>query len=269
MRQDEINPRRRLGRRSASIIIGLFLVAIFALASFGPIFHHDLSETLGGSRCGVATPPSPASSSLRRIALIDELATDNPDPSFVESVNSSASAAGYRLDYFPPWSATIQFFADLPTKGYSMVIFRNHGPGVGLSSEPGIATSVPYDQNAWVGDQLNDRLAIMEIGGHLYFAITPRFISDLMCGQFSGTMVLAMFCNSASFYIPLVHAFVDKGAKSFIGWNSSVTVGYDDLSFDKLVPLLLGGSSVAQSVETVMRDLGPDPVYGGHLAFYP
>jgi hypothetical protein len=253
-------------RRKIRAVIGLLLLSIFAFAFLYPGFQQSPTN---GPTCNnlVAQPPSPSDS--KHVALIDELATDQPDPGFVDSINASSRAAGFLLDYFPPSAATLDLFRTLPIRGYSMIIFRNHGPGVGVSDTPGIATSQPYNDYSWVWDQLNDRLAVVQIGGHTYFAITPRYISDLMCGQFSNTIVMAMFCNSATFFVPILHSFVEKGASSFIGWNSTVSVPYDDLTFSRLVPLVLQGEPVSHAVHTIMTELGPDPVYGGTLNYYP
>jgi hypothetical protein len=241
-------------------------VAIFAFAFFYPGFQGD---AINGPPCNslISQPANPPD--LKRVALIDELATNEPNQGFVDSINASSKATGYGFDYYPPSSATLDLFRTLPSRGYSVIIFRNHGPAVGVSDEPAIATSQPYNDYSWIWDQLNDRLAVMQIGGHQYFAITPKYISDLMCGEFSNTIVMAMFCNSANFFVPILHSFVEKGARVFIGWNSTVSVSYDDLTFGRLVPLILQGEPVPNAVQTITRELGPDPIYGGTLSYYP
>lgn len=90
-----------------------------------------------------------------------------------------------------------------------------------------------------------------------------------MCGQFSGTIVMAMFCNSATFFVPFLKSFVDKGARGFVGWKSSVSVPYDDLAFSRLVPLILQGETVSHAAQTANLQLGPDPIYHGTLNAFP
>lgn len=246
-------------------VMGVLLLSIFGFTFLYPGFN----PTQASSPSCNTVPQSPNPPDAKRVALIDELATDHPDPGFVQGVNSTARASGYGFDYFPPDTANLDLFRTLPSRGYSVIIFRDHGPAVGVSDEPAIATSQPYNDYSWVWDQLNDRLAVMQVGGHLYFAITPKFVSDLMCGQFSGTIVMAMFCNSSNFFVPILKSFVDKGARGFVGWNSLVSVPYDDLAFSRLIPLILQGETVSHAAQTVNLQLGPDPLYGGTLNAYP
>ena len=253
-------------RRILKTVTGVLLISIFAFTFLYPGFNP--TRAINSPSCQTV-PQSPNPPDVKRVALIDELATDQPDPGFVAGVNSTAHGSGYGFDYFPPNTANLDLFRTLPSRGYSVIIFRNHGPGVGVSDEPAIATSQPYDDYSWVWDQLDDRLAVMQVGGHLYFAITPKFVSDLMCGQFSGTIVMAMFCNSATFFVPILKSFVDKGARGFVGWKSSVSVPYDDLAFSRLIPLILQGETVSHAAQTVNLQLGPDPIYHGTLNAFP
>ena len=261
--------RAAVKRRRKRTAVAVFIVSVFLVSYFGPGVYASLNETVTHPQCSTLVSQLPTPPDKKRIALIDELSTDSPDPAFIQSVNASAQAEGYGLDYYPPGSVTLNFFRTLPSRGYSIVIFRNHGPGVGVSDVPGIATSESYSDYSWVWDQLNNNLATITIGNHEYFAITPKFVSDLMCGQFSGTIVMAMFCDSANFFVPILHSFINKGASSFVGWNSTVSAQYDDLVFAKLMPLVLAGYGVGRSVAMVMADTGPDPEYGGTLSYYP
>ena len=204
----------------------------------------------------------------RRVALVDQLSLEDPDPGFVQNVTSSAASKGYSFDYFPPKMATVDFFVKFPSRGYSIIILRTHGAGLVSTDPPVITTSDPYSQSRRVPDQLLNRLTSINVNGTRFFALTPDFISSSMCGRFSGTLILTMFCEGAQL-ISLAKAFVERGAGAYIGWNGIVTVSHTDIVFQSLIKLLLERETLAGSVQNVTTVLGPDPVYGSHLLYYP
>ncbi len=193
------------------------------------------------------------------VGLFDSLASEYPDPFFVEKISSSAVSSGYSIDYYPPERSNMDSIVQLPEKGYAIVILRTHG-----GSQPVIATSDPYDANQRVSDQFHDRLGAVELNGHRYFALTPSFITSSMCGQFPDTIVIAMGCNTVG---ELAYAFIEKGARAFIGWSGYVTVYWTDQVVPMLVELLLEGIAVGSAVEEVTNILGPDLQSGAHLTF--
>ncbi len=238
----------------------LVLAASVAVFSGGAILSGYSCWGVGSRSTGPSYRPS--------IALVDQLSLESPDPGFVQSVNSSAMAAGYRFDYYPPKTATVDFFVRFPRLGYSIIILRTHGAGL-VSTDPSvIATSEKYSQDQRVTDQLLNRLTILNVNGTRFFALTPDFIRSSMCGRFHGTLVLTMFCEG-SHQIQLAKAFIDKGAGVYVGWNGLVTASHTDLVFASLVHSLLEGNSISSSVQSVTLALGADPVYGSQLRYYP
>src|SRR5213596_2281924 len=211
----------------------VLLVLAASVAVFPGVF------LLAGSGCWGSGSRQSNQSGRPSIALVDQLAIESPNPGFVQSVNSSASAAGYRFDFF------VQF----PRLGYSIIILRTHGAGLVSTDPTVIATSDEYSQSSRVTDQLLNRLTTVSVNGTRFFALTPDFIKSSMCGHFPGTLVLTMYCEGAQ-QVLLAKAFIDKGAGAYVGWNGLVTVSHTDLVFETLVKALLDGNTVASSVQS-------------------
>jgi hypothetical protein len=180
----------------------------------------------------------------------------------VENVSSLASAAGYSLDYYPPAAVSVDLFQHLPEKGYSMIILRTHSTWDGNV----VVTSEPYDPHQRVIGQVLDRVGDANVGGRQYFSVTPSYIGSSMCGRLQGAMVLSMGCNTGGGQ--LAKAFVEKGARLFVGWDGVVTVSQTDATFQALVGLLLRGVSANEAIHTLTQVSGVNPTTGPNLVLY-
>src|SRR5215831_8804557 len=94
-----VREARRLQRRRrvAKAATGVLLLSIFGFAFLYPGFSP--AQAINTPSCDTV-PQSPNPPDAKRVALIDELATDHPDPGFVNDVNMTAHASGYGFDYF-------------------------------------------------------------------------------------------------------------------------------------------------------------------------
>ena len=254
-----LQARPRTGMVLLILVLSGFLV-VFSGAHLVPMLLSDHS-------CGSSSLKSVNPIGQHSIALIDQMGSEHPNPAFVSTVSSVARAAGYLFDYYPPNTPTIDFFLNLPIRDYSVIVLRTHGTGLVVTDPAAIVTSEYYSDSQHVSDQLTDRVTSVYVNGTRLFALQPGFVSDAMCGRFSGTLVLAMFCAGAQL-VSLAKAFVDKGAGYYVGWDKVVTVSHTDAAFESLVKLLLQGNPVDGSINEVMATLGPDPVYGARLTSY-
>jgi len=74
-----------------------------------------------------------------------------------------------------------------------------------------------------------------------------------------------MGCNGTGSAYSIKRLF-ERGAKAYIAWNGYVDPSYSDAVTIRLVTALYsGGLSPKEAVEKVMRELGPDPLYGSVL----
>jgi hypothetical protein len=254
-------PKRRRRLRSKKMLVVL-LIAITIGVNVSPVGRSFWGGVSEAYRCSHIQAPAP--SSTRAVALIDQLASEYPDPSFVQSVRSETVNSGLRFDYVGPNGATVDYFANLPSYNYGLIILRIHGSVVGA---PIIATSEKYKQDAYISQQIWDRIGAVNINGTLYFALEAPFVADEMCGRFPGTMILFMGCDGQD---PVFgNAFVQRGARVLVGWEKTVTVTHTDIAFEKLVSQLLNGNTIMSSVRNVMKTVGPDPQTGSSLSYYP
>lgn len=256
------HPRQSTQTRSVvghgrNLRAGLFLLLLASLA-VSLSFQTGVFETNGcGNTMPSVQPPG-------KVALIDSLSLDMPNPKFVKDIASLSSASGYQFDYYPPANLTFYTLSHLPRLGYSILIFRTHG----ALGEPVVATSLEYSSYSHVGAQLGGELGRVQVNRHQFFGILPGFVTKDMCGRFPGTVVLGMGCTSLG-SDSLAKAFVDKGANGFVGWSGWVTQGHTDAVFAHLVKLLLSNNVVRLAVNNTMSTIGPDPTTGSVLTYYP
>jgi len=195
-----------------------------------------------------------------RAVLIDELSLDYPDPSFRSNVTYSLTGSGYTIDSVGPSPSGVEFFRQLPSKNYDLIIVRAH-----TGSSQSIITTQPYSKSEYLPDQLTGRLVAAQVGnGPLYFALTPSFVRQAMTGRFPSSTIILMGCAALEGTHDLASAFLDKGASLFAGWNGPVTVVHMDASTSTLVSQIAAGQSLELVASTEMT---PDPIYGARLDY--
>ena len=257
-------PRSLRSRPRTGIILLIMILAGFLIVFSG---SHLLPVLLAGPNCSVIPASTENPTGQRSIALIDQMGSQYPNPAFASNVSLTAKTAGFRFDYYPPRTITVDFFVNLPNHHYSIIILRTHGTGIIATDPAAIATSEDYSTSQHVADQFTDRVTSVDVNGTRYFALKPGFVSDAVCGGFSGTIIMAMYCEGAG-VTSLARAFFERGSAAYIGWDGLVTVSHTDQAFESLVKLLVEGKPVGQSVQDVMMTPGPDPIYGSRLSSY-
>lgn len=211
-----------------------------------------------------------------KAAIIDQLSLTTPNPEFLEQAGAMLEPAGYTVDYYEGEQVTVDFFRDLPTRGYDLLIFRVHGARnvEAPEEETALFTGEPYSDRRYLEDQRNRRLAVayyepqdVELGP-AFFAIPPPFVRASMKGEFGGAVVVLMGCDVLRGEA-LAAAFVDRGASAVIGWNDEVSAAHTDAATERLLEhLVRDGQPPQQAVATTMAELGPDPAFGAELLAY-
>lgn len=250
-------PRRRLTILAALAAISFSLVAGYVLVS----------------------PPHPRSDAPSA-AIVDQLSPDKPP--FADRVTEQLEAAGYTVDYYPREEVTVDFYRQLPTLGYDLILLRAHSgliQGGEREGEAFLFTSEPYNNQAYLEDLSERRLlsATYSMDGlssglndiPKYFGIVPDFVSSSMNGTFDGATIVLMGCNGLT-SSTMAAAFVEKGAKAIVSWDDLVTGDHTDDATDRLLELLLEDElPLGAAVGQVAAEVGPDPWYGSELHFYP
>jgi hypothetical protein len=72
-----------------------------------------------------------------RAAIVDHLSLTEPNPAFADRATGVLEEAGYAVDYYPGEQVTVDFYRELPSRGYEMLILRVHSavPGKDLTVE--------------------------------------------------------------------------------------------------------------------------------------
>ena len=214
--------------------------------------------------------------------IVDQLSVGVPEPPFARSVTDQLEAAGYTVDYYPGEEVTVDFYRQLPTLGYDLILLRAHSgliQGGEREGEAFLFTSEPYNNQKHTEDLSEQRLLSAtysrdSLSSELsdiprFFGIVPDFIKSSMTGTFDGATIVLMGCNGLT-SSTMAAAFVERGAKAIVSWDDLVTGDHTDAATDRLLELLLqGGLPLGEAVAQTAAEVGPDPWYGSELRFYP
>jgi len=257
-------PSAGLSKRAAVLIALAFAVPIAFVVVLVVLSQSSQQPAASTPSSSVAQP---------KAAIVDQLSVNQPNPDFAEAATSVLGQAGYAVDYFPGEQVTVDFYRDLPRRGYEVLIFRVHSALVGTGEEATddatLYTTVPYEERKYVPEQAARRLSIVSYyeGGPEYFGITPEFVRSSMRGKFDESVVILMGCDSLK-TTAAAEAFLQKGAKAVVGWSGPVSSTHTDDATERLLQhLLVDGLAVADAVAQTMTDVGPDPAYGSALVF--
>ncbi len=230
--------------------------------------------------CGFAVylllgPAGNQSAGPKTAVIVDQLSLTQPNPAFAETATSILEEAGYVVDYYPGEEVTVEFYRDLPTHGYDLLLLRAHS---GLARDYGEPTGYvslfsgqPFSETEYVEEKaagLVGRASYYD-GSPQVFGIVPAFIQSAMKGRFDGATVLMLGCDGL-ITDTTAEAFVRKGAKTVVGWNGRVSAQHTDTAGEHLLRhLLADGLSTEVAVARTMAEVGPDPEYESRLLFYP
>src|SRR3990170_507855 len=137
-------PHRTGGSRGAPrrLVAPLALVAvILSAAAVGGVL------VLVAGRGGGPPPPVPNTA-----VIIDHLSLTAPNPEFAEAATDTLKKAGFTVDYFPGEEVTVDFYRNLQTKRYDLIIFRAHS-----SQIQGEWKGKMYDETVLFSDERYDR----------------------------------------------------------------------------------------------------------------
>ncbi len=221
---------------------------------------------------GCRAPVTPVENSA---AIVDQLEPYEPNPVLISDLTSTLAGSGLKVDYFHGDEVNVDFYRNLSSRGYKIIIFRTHA---GLLGSEGKAiartcffTNEPYSDRKYVTEQLTDQLAKARTdpGNPWVFAIGANFVNRSMQGQFNKTAILMMGCSTL-YLSDLAEALVKKGASTCVGWDASIGADYMDKSMLDLVgKLYRDRQTVDGAVAQTLKDAGSDPDFGGTLKYYP
>jgi len=221
-----------------------------------------------------STNQATSDQSQPRAAIVDQLSLTIPNTAFIETATNTLKQAGYEVDYYPGEKVTVEFYRNLATHNYEIIILRVHS-ALRKGTEPPVAlfTSESYSQYRYVPEQLAEKLTIVhyDLGGEeqLFFGIVPNFVKSSMNGRFQNSIIIMMGCNGLT-YTDMASAFVERGAKVYIGWDLEVSASQTDQATTELLHhLLVKKQTIRQAVVETMEEVESDTVRKSQLIAYP
>ena len=196
-----------------------------------------------------------------------------PNPVFIETATNILEQAGYTIDYYPGEKVTVEFYRNLPTHGYSLIVLRVHSVAGTFEGKPYVLffTSERFSRTKYIHEQLTDQIGWVGYyeGDPIYFGIREEFVRLGMNGQFNNAIIIMMGCEGLT-YTNMAEAFIEKGAKVYISWNGSVSAGHTDQATTQLLKhLIIEKQTMKQAVTETMKEVGPDSESGSVLRDYP
>jgi hypothetical protein len=208
-----------------------------------------------------------------RAAIVDQLSLSHPNHAFVKECTAILEQANYKVDYYKGAEVTVEVYRNLPALKYDLIIFRAHSTYVQRYLSLAVFTSEAYSKERYVNEQHRNRVASGFIepyhdGDPYYLVITDKFVRYSMNGSFKDTLIIMMGCNGMKKC--MASAFLQKGAKAYIGWDGPVSAEHTDETTIKLLKqLLVERQTIAASVREAMKEVGSEPQYKNSLLFWP
>jgi hypothetical protein len=193
-------------KRLLVLSVGLSVLIIFGFLAYKMIFQNQETKF-----------------SLKA-AIVDQLSEHFPNPAFNTTATNLLTNAGFNVSYFNSTSVTVPFYRELVEGDYGIIIFRAHSALRNETTIVDLFTSEKYRQGAYpeYSGLLSRAEYLVPLGqetGQFYFAIAPKFIESF--GNFPKSIIIAMGCWSLKYY-GMAQAFINRGAKAYIGWTETV-----------------------------------------------
>ncbi|MFA7080044.1 MAG: hypothetical protein WC203_04015 [Candidatus Bathyarchaeia archaeon] len=220
-------------------------------------------------------PPHDEGLTGKRAVIVDQLSLNHPNQTFVNLNMKTLQDYGYTVDYIPGEKVTVEFFRNLPTYNYKIIILRVHVAESIEMQQTAFFTNEEYSESKYIVEQMSQTLGVAKYPDSnlsddtTYFAISPRFIQNSMIGEFNDTAIIMMGCFSLK-YPKMAEALITKGANVCVGWNETVSATHTDYATSVLIEhLIVNNESISQAVYNTMTEVGIDPNYYSSLKYYP
>jgi len=267
----QIRAENERGRRVATAI---FLAIILASAALSAYFGYTILNP--------STPPNSIEPTLQfkpenpnpklKAAIVDQLSLTFPNQAFMETAANILNQAGYSVDYYRGEKVTVELYARLPRLEYGLIVLRAHsGFIIGGGTSTFLFSSEPYSAQEHISEQLTDQLAMARLtpGGPLYFGLGKNFVESGMQGTFNKTTIIMMGCNGLT-YTDMAQAFVNKGAKVFIGWNCGISASdTDEATTCLLRNMITENRTVGNALDDAIKIVGSMLAPNDTLEYYP
>jgi hypothetical protein len=203
----------------------------------------------------------------------------NETPQFTDSAAEFLRSKGIKVDVFNTSEVTVDFYRQLPSMGYKLIILRVHSGILNETTKPTyLFTNEPYSEDPLVTSKYFTELMSGALQKGVIdpdnpvnpvFTAGPLFVSGFTQGYFNNSIVVLSSCYGL-YSNQLADAFVGRGASVFISWDERVGLAHTDEAVSVFLRSLAGDNmTVAKSVEKVMTEVGPDRMYSSYFRYYP
>ena len=212
-------------------------------------------------------------SSDAEVVIVDQLDGSHPNQSFREQIADLMDVHGLQVDYYGHDSVTVDLFRNLLRNEYRLIILRVHaatGFAAGQPSRLALFTGEPYSKNEYIWEQINNQVERVRVNpeSDSYFGIYESFVSDVMKSNCTNATIVMMGCDGLT-HTEMADAFIEKGARVYVGWEGMVSADYVDRATTAfLTSYMENNMNVDAAIDHVMDTIGPDPAFGSELAAY-
>jgi len=207
-----------------------------------------------------------------RAVIVDQVGANYPSSlgemqRFNQTVSSLLKNAGFEVRYYGSESVTVNLYRRIIEENYGIIILRAHSATRGDKTLVDFFTSEEYKPGVYSAELNNGLLTLGNyswVPNKYYFAITPKFVETLK-GNFPGSIIIAMGCSSLKpEYEEMADAFINKGAKVYIGWTDRVSITHSDNSTIRfLQQFLVNNKTIGEAI----NECDKDPQWGSKLSY--
>lgn len=255
--------RKKEERKSLLLTVGILIIIIFI---FGFLINSMLNQP--------STSQPANSTSEPKAAIADQLSLTYPNQTFIQTATNTLKQTGYSVDYYPSGNVTVEFYRNLPSHDYGVMLLRVHSAGHNVNGNVELAlfTSEPYSSTRYVYEQLTGQIGKVEYSPdskETYLGITPAFVRQGMKGGFKDALIIMMGCDGLA-GTQMAEAFVARGAKVYISWSDLVLESRtEQATIHLLQHFLIEKQAIKQAIMETNNQVGPDPTYNSQLLYYP
>lgn len=200
-----------------------------------------------------------------KAAIIDQLSSSHlsptsqyPNQTFIDLARSLLSQRFDTIDYYSD-NASVENYRQLPSRGYKVIIWRAHSALDLDSKYVAISTSERELQASYDQYMQNGQLTLCNITGDslLYYAITPKFIREVMRGRFDDTVIILMSCNGLNAEYDETAAALQ--ARVLISWDGWISSADNDNATAYLLKYMISENySVSDAVSNISECQSPE-----------
>jgi hypothetical protein len=221
------------------------------------------------------SPTSSLDKSRQKAAIIDQLSDLVPNKPHQLKALEYLESAGYNVDVYTTEDITVDFFKKLPSMNYKFIYIRTHSLEIPqLEDATFLFTGEKYDVNKYISEQLsgqvrkaipiNDQLPEELITNatayeeSMYFTIGPKFVDELMVGEFPQTVIVIAGCESVRSQ-DMAASLIYRGASSVVGWDRSIqSFENDRVMLGLLEGILIDKVGINDGIKSAMQNFGTD-----------